>query len=172
MQGGVEGADLQGTRGPGLRLTGSRLTRSRLTGSRLTRSRLTGSRLTRSRLTGSRLAGSPLAEARLAEARLADGGGEFLRRRQRSEVPGEFVRRIVLGVGQVVGQGAAVQRVAVLADLRPQVEQTAAGLLAVPRVMQHHHLPDPRQDGVRHRPLPSLRHPVLPPLPADHPDRR
>ena len=41
-------------------------------------------------------------------------------RRQRPQVPGQFVLGVVLGVRHVVREGAAVQGVAGLADLRPQ----------------------------------------------------
>ncbi len=86
---------------------------------------------------------------------------QLVRSRQRPQVPGEFVGRVVLRVRQVVGQGAAVQRVAVLAELRPQAQQPLPGLLAVAAVVQHDDLSDPRQQSVRRRLLLSLRHRVL-----------
>ncbi|GGW62729.1 hypothetical protein GCM10010320_49750 [Streptomyces caelestis] len=44
-----------------------------------------------------------------------------------------------------------MQRVAVLPDLRPQVQETLPGLLPVPGVVQHDDLPDPRRHGIRRR---------------------
>ncbi|QWA21247.1 hypothetical protein KJK32_07750 [Streptomyces sp. JCM17656] len=93
------------------------------------------------------------------------------RRRQRPQIPGQFVQGVVLGVGQVVGQRAPVQRVGALAELRPQVQQAAPGLLPVPGVQEHHDLPDPRQHRVRRRLPLSLRHRVLRPSSAG-PTRR
>ncbi len=87
--------------------------------------------------------------------------GGLLRRGPRPQVPGQFVLGVVLGVGEVVGEGAAVQGIAVFADLRPQAEEPVPGLFAVARVVQHHDLTDPCQHGVRRRLPLSLRHHVL-----------
>ncbi|BCL32137.1 hypothetical protein GCM10017557_69960 [Streptomyces aurantiacus] len=55
---------------------------------------------------------------------------------------------------------AAVERVALLADLRPQVQEAAPGLLTVAAVEKHDDLSDPGHHRVRRRLLLSLRHRV------------
>lgn len=60
-------------------------------------------------------------------------GNEALGRLQGPEVPVEFVPGVVLGVGHVVGEGAAVEGVSVRPDLVPQRRETVTGLFPVSR---------------------------------------
>ncbi len=92
------------------------------------------------------------------------------RRFERGEVPVQFVGRIVLRVREVVGERAAVERVAVRTDLGPEPRQAVAGLLPVAAPVQHDRLPDTGQDDIAAGPRTLIVHRrTLPPSSAPRP---
>lgn len=60
--------------------------------------------------------------------------GHFARRLQGAQVPAEFLARVVLRVGEAMGNGAPIQRVSVLADFVPDRLEYVAGPVLVATV--------------------------------------
>jgi hypothetical protein len=67
---------------------------------------------------------------------------------QGAQIPAKFLTGVVLHVGRVMSQRAAVERVAVGAELRPDLGKGCAGLGSPALLPERDRLPDARHDLV------------------------